>query len=471
MSSPAPSGLSAVDARWGGLRIGGAYLLVGRADVGRAGLALQIARAAVDDGGRCLIISPRAPEALAADGRAVGLDLGDAHRTGRLRLLRTPDAAALAERGSEGLAKAYADLAALVATDRPDRVVIEDLTPLVQFDSFEALDAAFRGLVEAMEAVEATLVVGLGEPANDASARLLEVVGQHVDGTIRLHTEDGQRRLVLYRHREPDVDAAPELAAPDTPAEPDTAGAAEPSETDTPAPDATASADAEPAAAEPAPAEPEAAAAAQGDGFPTLGGDGSSEPPPPSPDGAPPRTAVVPPPPAEAALLEATDTFGFDAAQTFVRQGYMIDSAGEAASTAPPAAPAAAAAPETPFAGAVRQAFSARDSGGHFLVLAVRMEPSAPEAAHFAAVADGLRAAQRPQDVVSVDAQALRAAVLLPDGSPEASQALFSGLQAHLRATLPETAEAVLRAVGAVSIPDGQPFTTPEELVAYVFEG
>lgn len=465
MTTPAPSGLSAVDARWGGLRVGGAYLLVGRADVGRAGLALQIARAAVDDGGRCLIISPRSPEALAADGRAVGLDLGEAHRTGRLRLLRTPDAAALAERGSEGLTRAYSDLATLVQTDRPDRVVIEDLTPLVQFDSFEALDAAFSGLVAALEAVDATLVVGLGEPANEASAHLLELLGQHVDGSIRLHTENSQRRLVLYRHREPETSTAPDptpeapAASAETPTAEPPPVLPQPSGAD-PAPDAVPLPDSEPAANEPA--APGLYAASTGDGSPA--------PPPPSPDGAPPRTAVVPPPPAEAALLEATDAFGYDTAEAFVRQGYMIDSAG--ASTAAPTAPSPpAATPVTPFAGAVQQAFAARDSGGHFLVLAVRMEPSAPESAHFAIVANGLRSALRPQDVVAVDAQALRAAVLLPDGSPEASQALFAGLQAHLRATLPEQGEAVLRAVGAVSIPDGQPFTTSEELLAYVFEG
>ena len=452
MTTLSPSGLSAVDARWGGLRVGGAYLLVGRADVGRAGLALQIGRAAIDTGGRCLILSPRGPEALTADGRAVGLDLGEAHRTGRLRLLRMPDAATLSARGSDELANAYRDLITLIQTDRPDRVVIEDLTPLVQFDSFEALGEAFGALVRALEAVDATLVVGLGEPANDASARLLEVVGEHVDGTIRLHTEDGQRRLVLYRHQEP------EPSVPEPPiAEP---SVAEPAERP-----ASGVAGAPSAASAAAPAAEPARAAPGLYRFP--GGDGSADPPP-SPDGAPPRTAVVPPPPAEAALLEVADAFGYDTAEAFVRQGYLIDSVGEAA-PAPRAAETPA--PESPFAGAVRQAFAARASGGRFLVLAVRMDRAAPESAHFAVVANGLRSALRPEDVLSVDAQTLRAAVLLPDGSPEASNGLFSGLQSHLREVLPERGEATLRAVGAVTIPDGQPFASAEELLAYVFEG
>ena len=493
-STLAPSGLTAVDDRWGGLRVGGAYLLVGRADVGRAGLALQIARAAVDAGGRCLIISPRTPEALAADGRAVGLDLGDAHRTGRLRMLRTPDAATLAAGGSAGLAKAYRDLGTLVETDRPDRVVIEDLTPLVQFDSFEALSDAFSGLVERLAAVDATLVVGLGEPANDASAHLLGLVGEHVDGTIRLHSENGQRRLVLYRHREPEVDPVEPMAP--TPPAPTVEMAHGPSEfappAEAPAPDTaapdTAAPDAEsdvaaetpqsaagsaaqesapPPSAPTAPVSADPGAAASGAApLPEPGGDGAT-------DGSAPLTATVPPPPAEAALMEPVDTFAHDPAERFLKQGYMIDSAHPGTTTAAPTAmpQAASAPPPAPFPAALESAFAARAGGGHFIVVAVRMEPAAPESAHFHHVADGLRRSLRPDDLMQVDASALRAAVLLPDGSAEVSKALFTGLQAHLRAVLGDAAPSTLRAVGAVSIPDGQPFGTARELMDYVFTG
>ena len=531
MSTLAPSGLSAVDDRWGGLRVGGAYLLVGRADVGRAGLALQIARAAVDGGGRCLIISPRAPEALAADGRSVGLDLGEAHRTGRLRMLRTPDAATLAAGGSAGLAKAYQDLGALVEGDRPDRVVIEDLTPLVQFDSFEALTDAFSGLVETLERVEATLVVGLGEPANDASAHLLQLVGEHVDGTIRLHSENGQRRLVLYRHREPETgpveplaaaSAAPTVEMAHAPSEFAPLPAEDAPQADAPQADApqadTSEADVEappptdPAAEAPEPpATPPMAApptatppmvappspdAAPDEPAPAAGQ--TAMPPPaapqpvapqpvspppaaaatpafeaPSGDGAPPRTATVPPPPAEAALMQPTDGFAVDPAARFLKQGYMIDSAHPGTTTAAPTAPptAAPAAPVAPFPAALADAFASRAAGGHFLIVAVRMEPTAAEAAHFATVADGLRRSLRPTDLIQVDDAALRAAVLLPDASPEASKALFAGLQSHLRATLGDAAQSALRAVGAVSIPDGQPFGSADELMQYVFQG
>ena len=115
-------------------------------------------------------------------------------------------------------------------------------------------------------------------------------------------------------------------------------------------------------------------------------------------------------------------------------------------------------------------AFAARDAGRPFLVVAVRMEATVPEGAHFFAVADGLRRGLRPADRMLVDLPRRRAVVALPGVGAEGGAALFASLQAHLRSTLGPEAEAVLRAVGAVSVPDGQPFTSTSDLMAYAFE-
>ncbi len=219
-AASSPSGLSAVDHQWGGLASGRAYLLVGRAGSGRSALALQAARAAVDAGERCLIISPRAPESLVEIGRGVDLDLAAAHAAGLLRLLRIPSAADLAARGPEGLATSYRDLSGLVASDRPARVIIEDFTPLVQFDTFGRFRDAFSDLVGRLRDQGTTLLVGLGDPANDASRQLLEVVEEVVDGTIRLGAGGD---LVLSTHGEieyPSSDGSSREAVPPPAPEP-----------------------------------------------------------------------------------------------------------------------------------------------------------------------------------------------------------------------------------------------------------
>lgn len=523
VSSPlSPSGLPTVDAQWGGFAVGGSYLLVGRSGAGRSALALQTAGAVVDAGGRALLMSPRTPEALAEAGSADGFDLRAAHATGRLRLLRMPAAADLATRGSDGLDRAYHDLAALVATERPERVVVEDFTPLVQFDTFDRFRAAFAALADGLRDAGVTLVVGLGEPANAASEHLLAVVRELVDGTVTLDVDGETRRLVLL-HRDdaaptdragaeapqPEMDAetpvemsaetlafeAPRTEMPDTEAieETEATESFEEVEADAPpedpptaeAPDAGPSSDGasvatEPPVLTPAPDLHEAPVAFPPNRHSTGSGSESL-----------PRTRIVPPPDADPSLLEpAGDSFGQDPAASMFEQGYLVDSgasgvvgfvpaAAEPVSFAPVEAPppAFASGGSTPSAGpaaevrrALDDAFAARAGGTPFLVVAVRMEASAPESAHFFAIADGLRRALRTSDRLLVDLPRRRAVVVLPGVGAEGSGTLFAGLQAHLRSTLGPEAEGILRAVGAVSVPDGQPFTTTDELLAYAYE-
>ena len=494
MSLLSPSGIPTVDARWGGLAAGSAYLLIGRAGAGRSALALQSAGATVDGGGRALLLSPRAPDVLLDIGTAAGVDLRAVHATGRFRVLRIPAAADLASRGSDGLDAAYRDLAGLVASERPDRVVVEDLTPLVQFDSFERFRDAFAGLVGALRAAGVTLVVGLGEPANAASEHLIGVVRDLVDGTVSL---DGETRQIVLAHRSDAPTPDPVSAA--TPPEAPPAHAAE-----TPRPEPTpgdphvagqssdgASVEVLPPAApvhEPPPVERRDGAMAAGSTAARRASDLT--------DGLP-RTRIVPPPDPDPSLLEPVgDLFGLDPATSMFEQGYLVDSGaggllgfipaagpGPAAfsppsvsSSAPTFASLGAPAPPRPAdpAAEVRHAldaaFAARAQGTPFLVVAARMEPDVPESAHFFAVADGLRSALGPADRLLVDLPRRRAVVVLPGVGADGAGALFAGLQAHLRRALGPEAEAVLRAVAAVSIPEGQPFTSSADLLQYAYE-
>ncbi|WP_412060875.1 RAD55 family ATPase [Rubrivirga sp. IMCC45206] len=478
---PSPSGLDAVDRQWGGLAPGRAYLLVGRAGAGRSALALRTAKATVDAEEACLVFSPRPPQELVGVGQQVGLDIPAAHRAGALRVLRIPSAADLAAKGAAGLVKTYRDLVALVAKDRPARVVIEDFTPLVQFETFEAFHEAFSDLVGAFRQHETTLVLGLGDPANEASRRLLEVVEGLVDGTVRLGA-DGTVSLAVPPQFPSSDGASVEAAAPADPeAAPPIAAPLAPEAASAPSP---------PPPAEPAP-----------DGFSTTFSNTG-----PSPDGAPaqhpasvpeapaaagattsnpPATDVVPPDaPHPSLLAPPADPFGLDPADELVQQGYLADSRagggvppGPAPGAPPPKpsfAPIGASAPASDpgadFRVALDAAFASRSAGIPFVVVALRVDPAAPEAAAFHAVEAGLRSALRPTDRLLVDAPRKRAAVVLPSSGPEAAQALFGGLQTSLRQHLGADAERVLQSVAAVTVPDGQPFETSAELLAYAFE-
>jgi len=211
--------------------------------------------------------------------------------------------------------------------------------------------------------------------------------------------------------------------------------------------------------------------------------------------GVPPPTEVVPPPAPDASLLAPPAVpFGQDPADLLFAQGYLADSKsgpGGFGSAAPPptvdtdkpldfgppafaslgGSVAMAPDPGVAFRQALDTAFASRHKGTPFVVVALRMDPAAPEAAHFGDVEAGLRSALRGPDRLLVDSRRKRAAVVLPASGQDAAQGLFAGLQIHLRNTLGSEGEKVLAAIGAVTVPDGQPFQTSAELVAYAFEG
>lgn len=573
-SALAPAGIGAVDSAWGGLRSGASILLVGRAASGRTALALQSVRAAIAAGQTALLLSPRPPATLNETAQSAGFDLAALHASGRLRVLRVPAAKDLAAKGNDGLRAAYRDLAGLVAKSGADRVVIEDLTPLVQFSTFEAFGEAFDAFRQSLNG--AALVVGLGEPANEPSRRLIETVQKRMDGTVRVAGDDVRFETAAAETAAaaaPPMPSAPEPApAPAPPPAPAMVPpspaplAAAPEQTEPLAPEpfdpATISSDGasvpveeptddlpppapEPIRAEPTvtletpasdplpleslappPAFPDAAPSTPTPSIPASSADAPAPEPqtdvPAAPEAfpaAPQALAASPQPPATAdGILSAGvepapppdpelmapggDTFARDPGATFFEHGYLVDSKGAATTPlspgpapqemAPPApqppagptpvAPAAMpsfapVAPTPPTAegpAAARQAlaacFEARAKGTRFLVVAARMEASQPESAEFGAVVEGLRSALPTNGTLYADVSRLRSLLVLPGASGDAASGVFAALQQHLHHAIGQKAESTLRAVAAITVPDGQPFTTADELWQYAVE-
>lgn len=263
---------------------------------------------------------------------------------------------------------------------------------------------------------------------------------------------------------------------------------------------------AEPEALAPEAAAPEAAAPeASGDLGEPLDPFGADGPKPPS---GILRADVEPAPAPDPELLAPkADMFARDPGDAFFEGGYLVDSrgaktipvtSGVPTPDAPPMPPAAPSAPEAippapvepvpsfvplgaPSAppndhgaaetrAALDAAFASRASGVPFLVVAARMEPSQPEAAHFATVAAGLRAALPPEASLYADAARLRSLLVVPGASAGKASEIFSTLQAHLQGRLGVRAEPTLQAVAAITVPDGQPFGSAQELWTYAVE-
>ena len=199
MSSPFPlsrSGLTSVDANWGGFRKGGLYLLVGDAHAGGTQHLMTTVQAAVEAGEHCLFISARPQEALAELASQIEFDLPRATQSNRVRLLKSPPAKEMAAFGDLGLSKAFRDLIQLAQTHKAGRVVLDDFSSFVQFRVFNAFAGVFRQFVRDAADINTTFVLGLGEPANNASTNLLRFIEGEVSGTFHATTDKDEE----YQH-------------------------------------------------------------------------------------------------------------------------------------------------------------------------------------------------------------------------------------------------------------------------------
>lgn len=505
VSHHSPSGIDVVDAQWGGLAPGRSLLLVGRAGAGRTALALKAVQATAEAGQTAVLLSPKTPQDLRAAADTAGFDLAAMHRSGHVRVLRIPSAKDLAAKGNSGMEAAYRDLAGLAQRAGAERVVIEDFTPLVQFTTFEALTGAFETLRDALTGERGALVLGMGEPGNEPSRKLVAAIEERVDGTVRIRA-GGE---ASFTSRAP---SAPDAGIPDAAFDPPTDKELEaPTPEDSPAPSppreepaaevtppleapAPSLADQPPTLSAPEPADPFATmplpGAPSNDGA-SLDVHAPSQVAPPASGGLA-QSGVRPADAPDPGLLSpVADRFHNDPGAAFFAAGYLIDSRAQKAPSAAaqanaplpapepetepePAAPAPAPPPsasgETAARKALAAAFGDRALGAPFLVVAARMDPAQPEAAHFGAVADGLRSATPPSGAFYADRDRLRSLLIAPGASPEAATDVFAALQKHLVGTLGAEAEATLRAVAAITVPNGDPFETADELWRYAVE-
>jgi hypothetical protein len=479
------SGIGPVDAAWGGLARPGAYLVVGAAAQGRLDLTTRIVGAGAAAEEPTLLFSAREPVAILALARQAGVDLDAAGE--RVHLKGVPLGAQLAALGEDGLSRMLESLAE--SARGTARVVVEDFTPFVRFRSFDAFGQAFQKLVHAVDGHGATLVLGLGEPANDGSRRLLDFVEQTVSGTIRL--ADGGRVLHLIpgqAHASLEAQVAWDRTAVAPSVSDDVAPSPAPRLVDEGehveefrdhAADGYGGTDADAldagalvvSAIPPEPFGYPAAERTGGDGelwasiqaveAPASSGDGRVEPvsggflidsdhlgitlpEPVTPPDAPVESASIEP--AEPERPEATPVRG----------------AGESLMSVPDFGS------EDPEAGFTVDLDEAYHSAQPFLVIALRVAPDSPHFHHFPTVADGFLGALTGSDRALVRDDEARLIAILPAAPADAPQRLMAAVRDHLSGLLGARAESVFRSVGVLVLPQGQPFDEPQALLDYV---
>ena len=146
---------------------------------------------------------------------------------------------------------------------------------------------------------------------------------------------------------------------------------------------------------------------------------------------------------------------------------------------APPPAEETAAAPVPPhtdragFARVLARHFGRRHADGTpFVVVAIRLEAgSTAGPLRFEFLTDLVVEALGPTDQVLVAARRERLVVLLAGSTDEAAAAFFARLKQRLRDEAPYQSEGLLHAISAILVPNGEPFLSAEDLLAYALDG
>jgi KaiC/GvpD/RAD55 family RecA-like ATPase len=456
-----PSGIEPIDREWGGLYRGGAYLVYGRAASGRGLLTLRYVKAGLDLGDRCLFVASERFRDLAVEASSIGLDLRRARLQGTVRLTRVPPLVNVPDDEDGAIAQAVADLAALIRREHPERVVVNDFLPFVMFRSSDRFRRAFVEMLEALDGVDSTVLIALPEPANDQSARVVDFVSTKMTGTIHVEPfeydpSSTERRLTLTPHvghfggrvvcrwdlaalvRLPSSPASP----PPAPVDRGSAGTtgAEPAGPVPPAPAA--------AAAPPVPAGPE---------------EPVTSPEPAEPDepveSIAPAAAAAPPEPVEPAASAEPSP---------------LTEPSPLAEPSPPAEPTPPDPERDAFRARLDRQFERRERGGTpFLLLAMRLDRDGNGATRpfdFEFIIDLVTDSLRSQDSVLVKPDTERLVVWLADSTPDDAQDFFARLRRTLEAEAPQRAGQLLHAVSAIVVPDGRPFQTGGEFLAYALD-
>jgi len=186
-----PSGIPLVDLAWGGLYRGGTYFLVGPRKSGRTLLTLQFAMECAQQKEVCLFFTSMRPKDLMIHASSIDFDLQHYMNQNLVIIVRVTLPANLDEyeNPDEYLSEYLKDIVSVVDQYKPNKIVFDELTPLVGFSDADFLKETFLETIESIEDSGITSLLVLSEPATPASQIIVDTLTENATGIITLQKE------------------------------------------------------------------------------------------------------------------------------------------------------------------------------------------------------------------------------------------------------------------------------------------
>ncbi len=185
------SGFNFIDKKWGGVYEGGSYLVIGARKSGRTLLALQFAKAAVEEGEVCLYFTNMRPKDLMIQAAALNFDIQKYMDKNLIIVVRVASPEEIYNAGiSDDLLIEYLnDIITVSKQYNPQRIVFDELTPYISFKNLDSLKRAFVHVLEEIEDRDITSMFIIAEPAAKKANEIVDTVVSLVTGVIYLKKE------------------------------------------------------------------------------------------------------------------------------------------------------------------------------------------------------------------------------------------------------------------------------------------
>ncbi len=182
------SGFDIIDENWGGIYRGGSYLLIGPRKSGRTLLGLQFAKAAADDKEVCLYFTNMRPKDLMIHAASINFDIQKAMNKNNVIVVRVspPNDAYEMSNPDDYLIDYINDIITVVNQYQPSRLVFDELTHYVGFNSISLLKDVFLHTLETVEEKDISSFFVMGEPATQKAQDIVDSLSEHVTGQISL---------------------------------------------------------------------------------------------------------------------------------------------------------------------------------------------------------------------------------------------------------------------------------------------
>lgn len=182
------SGFNLIDNLWGGFYKGRTYLISGPRRSGKTTLCLQIARKGLLQKEKVLYFTDMPASDLLLIGESLGFDLAIPFELSDFLIYKYSQELETAA-SDEILEKGIRDIIELISKENPSRVIFDQITQLLRFNSLDQLKSSFTEIIKSGDINKNVICLSVGKPASQKALEVYNILQNLTTATIKLESD------------------------------------------------------------------------------------------------------------------------------------------------------------------------------------------------------------------------------------------------------------------------------------------